>query len=210
MVLRLDEDDLLPLPEKGQMPTYVKAIIGLGVIAFFGITITLFAMGIIMLKENFGQEHAAKVASEIVELPDPLPEGWQYGVGIDVGYQKIVNVQYKSGDSLPTIVQFSELANHGQLSAKKMAASLIMPSVAGLKFEPEGRGEEVIGGRKAYYVREHCVIMGRESATEVAIVDLPGGRIMEIQSSEQGKDKFDPQLVKPLLDSIKSLGGSSR
>jgi hypothetical protein len=194
----------LPPSEKGRIPTYLKIIIAIGAIALFGI-FTLFVIGIVMFKDSVSPEHAAKIASEIVILPDPLPPGWHYGVGLDVGYQKIVNVQYRSGGKSHPLVQFSEISNPGHLSAKATADRLFTGDVAGVKFEPEARGEEMIGGWKAYYVRAHFALMNRQSATEVALIDLPGGRIMQIQSTEDGEETFDPKLVKPLLDCVKGF-----
>jgi hypothetical protein len=198
----------VPQSEKTPVPTHLKVIIAIGVIGFLG-TFALLIAAIFIVKENFGPEHAAKVAKEIVDLPDPLPAGWQYGVGIDVGYQKIVNVQYKPLSGTRTLIQFSQLPYRGTRSGKEIASKFVIPKMAGMAFEPDGKGEEAIGGKKAYYVREHCSVLGRESAMEVAFVDLPDGTIMQVQSSEYGKTKFDPELVKPLLDSVKGFASGT-
>ena len=196
----------MPRSAKGQVPTYLKVLIAFGVIVFLG-TIVMAVIGFRILQENISPGHAAKIAREIVDLPDPLPEGWEYGAGLDVGYSKVVNVVKRSGTNHP-MIQFMELTISGRRSAKDMASKFSLPSTAGMKFESGAQGEEKIGGQTAYYVRGHFSILGRESASEVALIDLPDGKILQVQSTEQGETTFDPEQVKPLLDSVKGFHGS--
>ncbi len=196
-------------PEKGHVPVYLKLVIALSILGFIGLIVVVI-MGVSLVKNNFGPDNAVKVAHELVDLADPLPAGWHYGVGLDIGYQKVVNLEYKRHNKPMAMVQFVEVPKDSHVSAKDMVDKIALPSISGMKFEPLGRGEETIGGKKAYYVRTHTTVMGKDSAGEIALIDLPGGRILEIQSTEQETDKFDPALVKPLLDSVKGFGANSQ
>ncbi len=190
-----------------QMPTYLKVLI-IVMVGAFVIIAAACVVGFMMMKDTLSPGNAAKVANEMVSLPDPLPDGWAYGVGMDVGYQKTANIQ-NNRRGKHAMIQFNLMKNKVNLSAESMAAKFQMPSVGGMTFEHESKGEEIIGGQKAYYVRQHGTVMGKNSAMEIAFVDFPGGGMLQIQSTEQGRDKFDPELVAPLLKSIKSIGKRS-
>src|SRR5262245_14058803 len=133
--------------EKKGLPTYIKVIIGMVVLTML-CTIALGVIGINYIGKSFTPQNAARVANEMVDLPDPLPSGWHYGAGIDVGPSKVANVQYRRGRTRP-LVQFTKMGN--RLPAKVIAANLKMPSTSGMTFEFESRGEEIIGGKTAYY-----------------------------------------------------------
>ncbi len=175
------------------------------VVAFIGV-IAAATIGVMMVKNSFTPGNAAKVASEMVSLPDPLPAGWVYGVGLDVGYQKSANVQNTQRGKGHALVQFNQMQIKGTQNAEAVANKFAMPDVTGMTFELESKGEEKIGGQTAYYVRQHGTVMGKKSAVEVALLDLPNGGILQIQTSEDGQDKFDPSIPEPLLKSIKSIG----
>ncbi len=165
------------------------------------------AIGLMMMKNSFSPSNAAKVASEMVTLPDPLPKGWVYGVGINIGYQKSANLQNTKHGKGHALIQFNQM--QGTRSAEAVADKFAMPNVAGMTFEVESKGEEKIGGQTAYYIRQHGTVMGKKSAVEIALLDLPDGGILQIQSTEDGLDKFDTTIVEPLLKSIKSIGNPS-
>jgi hypothetical protein len=187
------------------MPTHLKVILIVGAAGLI-LTFAAFVFAIFYLKDNFGPEHAAAVAKSIVDLPDPLPDGWQYGVGMDMGYQRIFNVQYKHGDT-HALVQFS-VFHHSQtvhVSAKAIAERFQLPKMSGMEFVPESNGEETISGKKAYYVREHCSVLSHKSAMEVAFLDLPDGSVLQVQSSEYGRDSYDPGIVQPIIGAIKGF-----
>jgi hypothetical protein len=184
------------------MPTWLKVVIAVAVMGVLAV-VTLMVIGIFMLKENMSPEHAAKIASDIVDLPEPLPEGWQYAMGMDVGYQESFNL--RSNKYPFPVVQFSRMLKRTNRSAKDLVDGFAVPAMAGMKFEPEGRGEETIGGRKAYYVRERCTVLGKQSALEIAMIDLPDGKLVQIQTTEHGCDTFDPKIVKPIFDAIKGF-----
>jgi hypothetical protein len=196
-------------PEKAHIPAYLKLIIALCTLGFIGLIVVV-VMGVSLIKKNFAPDNAVKVAHELVDLPDPLPPGWHYGVGLDIGYQKVVNLQYMHHNRPIAMVQFIEVPKNSHVLAKDMVAKIALPSVGGMKFESQGQGEEIIAGKKAYYVRTHTTMMGKDSAGEIALLDLPGERILEIQSTEQDTDKFDPALIKPLLDSVKGFCTSNQ
>lgn len=166
-------------------------------------------VGVMMVKNSFTPGNAKKVASEMVSLPDPLPKGWVYGVGLDVGYQKSANVQNSQTGKGHALIQFNQMQINGSQTAESVAHKFTMPNVAGMTFECESTGKEKIGGQTAYYVRQHGTVMGKKSAMEIALIDLPNGGILQIQISEDGQDKFDPSIAEPLLKSIKSIGKHS-
>lgn len=191
-----------------QLPTYVKVIIIIMLTALVGVIAACVVLAT-KVSESFTPEHAAQVAKQLVTLPDPLPAGWEYGVGMDIGYQKSANVQTKRRGRGHALIQFSQITINGSQSAEAVANKLVMPSVTGMTFEAESKGEETIGGHTAYYVRQHCTVVGKKTAIELALMDIPGGGILQIQSTEDGRDKFDPHLVEPLLQSIKAIGKSA-
>lgn len=175
------------------------------VVAFVGVIIASVA-GVMLVKDSFSPGNAKKVASEMVTLPEPLPKGWVYGVGMDVGYQKSANVQNITPGKGHVLIQFNQMQLKGNQTAESVANKFVLPNVAGMEFELESKGEREIGGQTAYYIRQHGTVIGKKSAVEVALLDMPNGGILQIQTSEDGQDKFDPSIAEPLLKSIKSIG----
>jgi hypothetical protein len=161
-----------------------------------------------MVKDSFSPHNAEKVASQLVTLPNPLPDGWVWGVGLDVGYQRTANLQNRRTGKGHALIQFSQIKIKGNQRAKVMAEKFVMPSVSGMRFELDSKGEETIAGKTAYFVRQHGSVMGKKSAMEIALVDFPGGGILQIQSSEDGLEEFDPDIVAPILNAITSIGPS--
>lgn len=175
------------------------------VVAFVGIAVAA-VVGVMMVKDSFTPNNAKKVASEMVSLPDPLPRGWMYGVGVDMGYSKSANVQNMKSGKGHVLIQFNQMQVKGNQSAEFVANKFAFPNVAGMEFELESKGEREIGGQTAYYIRQHGIVIGKKSAVEVALLDMPNGGILQIQTSEDGQDKFDPSIADPFLKSIKSIG----
>ena len=195
----------MPASEKKGLSVVVIVVIVMAVLGLVG-TVALGALGYYLFKENFGADRAAKVAADIVELPDPLPEGWQYGVGMATLNQKIVNLVHRGKGRFHPLVQFTLIGTKG-FTAKTMAGKLHMPSMTGMTFQEESRGEETIGGTTAYYIRYRCKVMNRDSAMELALADARSGHIVQIQTTEDGKTSYDPAPIKPLFDSIKGFKG---
>jgi hypothetical protein len=52
--------------------------------------------------------------------------------------------------------------------------------------------------------------MSKKQALEVALIDTGNGGMLQIQTTEDGMDKFDPNLVDPLIKSIKRIRKSAK
>lgn len=199
---------------KLEISKFVQIVIGIFVVAILGIVISCIVASQ-MMKNSAGAsspDSAETIAQQLVELPRPLPPGWRYGVGVDVGgYQKSATLQATPpGHGEVRIQLISQSFGKNTPSAKAVASRFKMPPVAGMTFEVDSRGEETIGGEKAYYVRQHGIFMSKKQALEVALIDTGNGGILQIQTTEDGMDKFDPNLVDPLIKSIKSIRKSEK
>lgn len=188
-----------------QLPKYVKVIIAIVLTSLFGLIVACVVLTL-NLKNSFTPEFAAKVLSQMVGLPDPLPRGWSYGVGMDVGYQKTANIYNRRRGRGHAMIQFNQMQLNNEQTAEEVADRFVMPNVAGMTVEVDSRGEEEIAGQTAFYIRQHGRIMGKLSAYEIVFVDIPSGGILQIQSTEDGYDRFDPEIVAPILTSITRIG----
>jgi len=106
-----------------------------------------------------------------------------------------------------TLINLMQIPNPKHQSATEMAKapSLEHSRVAGSNnITVEGRGEEMIGGTNAPYVRAHT---DNNREMQMDFVVLPTGKAVMIQVIENGK-KYDPDLAKPVLDKIKGFVAS--
>ncbi len=170
---------------------------GIFVIAVLGI-VAVIDIGIYLYNsiKNIGPADGAKVTSEIVQMDQPLPNGWRFELGRpDPRMKKVVLLNDTNG----AVFLIHEGANSEHKTAPQLALTPARkdPDVVWTK---EFDGATTIGGRQAWCIREHS----KANAAESILVDLPNGTFVEFRTISN-TIPFDPSVSKPLLDCIKSF-----
>lgn len=186
--------------QQGAMPGWVKVILAVVIIGVVGVIALVWA-GFSMVKNSISPDGAAKVAKEMVVIKEPLPSGWSYVMGMNMGVTKIASLK---NEDASVLVQFLDIPNPKKLSAESMLSDSELGRSAGSRgrFQKERGGSTWIGGEKVNYVRGTMDHKGQTSAVEIGIVVMPSGKTIMVQEIEPGADKFDPELPKPLLNAI--------
>lgn len=185
--------------QQGAMPGWVKVILAVVVIGAVGVIALVWA-GFSMVSNSITPDGAAKVAKEMVVIKEPLPTGWSYVMGMNMGVTKIASLK---NEDASVLVQFLEVPNPKKLTAEAMLSeSELGKSATKGRFQRERTGSTWIGGEKVNYVRGTMDHKGQSSAVEIGIVVMPSGKTIMIQEIEPNAETFDPELPKPILNSI--------
>lgn len=196
--------------QRGAVPGWLKVllvVIVVGIVGFVGLCI----FGVNMAMDAVKPGNASKVAQELVDISDPLPSGWEYLMGMNMGFAKMCSIKNQDGTA---IVQLIEVPNTKNQTAEQIIDSAGAnfdnpgaPGVSGTKgqFEKESQGTRVVGGMDMPYLRGKMTSKGKVAQMEIGVVVLPGGKAVMIQELEPDSQSFDPAVTKPLLDSIKGF-----
>lgn len=192
--------------QRGAMSTWLKIVLICVVVVIVG-TIALgaflFNMGSQFMKTAGDPNAGSKTLREIVQVQEPLPEGWKYAFNMNMGdAMKMVSLANKPTDTFVSII---EVPNSKHQSADDILAN---PSEAkGLEargFTMESRGEESFAGQSMKYIRGSVSRSGRSSQMEMGVITRPNGKLVMVQTIQPGKD-FDPEVTKPLFKQITGL-----
>ena len=190
--------------QKGQVPGWLKVVLVLLAIGLVGF-IAICVIGFNAAKTAMNPEHASKVAHEIMNVQEPLPQGWKYFMSMPLPGLKNVSFSDASDD----IVQIFEFRNPDKKTAEQFMSDRKVAQLQAFTGGATDKGAEMVGGQSMSYARGKAKgTDGGMVALEIGCIAIPGaGKIILIQSSEPKKDAFDPATVKPLLDSIKGFNG---
>lgn len=192
--------------QRGAVPGWLKVllvVIVVGIVGFVGLCI----FGVNMAMDAVKPGNASKVAQELVDISDPLPSGWEYLMGMNMGFAKMCSIKNAEGTA---IVQLIEVPNSKNQTAEQIidsaGANFDTPgsSTKG-KFEKESQGTRVVGGKDMPYLRGKMTSKGKVAQMEMGVVILPGGKALMIQELEPEHESFDPEVTKPILDAIKGF-----
>jgi hypothetical protein len=192
--------------QKGQIPTWLKVVIGIAVLAIIGV-IGLFVVAVSIGGKLLGSatdvKATEKVAHQIVMFDGDLPPGWKYTMNMDMLGMKMVSLMNMENKTMVNLMQLpnpkhqsaSDMVNNPSLEHSKYSGSS--------RFTVESRGEETIGGEKVPYVRAK---MQDGKEMEMGFVVLPNGKAVMIQVIEP-TSTYDPALAQPVIDKIKGYVG---
>lgn len=199
--------------QRGAVPGWLKillVVIVVGIVGFVGLCI----FGVNMAMDAVKPGNASKVAQELVDIADPLPSGWEYLMGMNMGFAKMCSIKRTDNAA---IVQLIEVPNDKNQTAEQIidaaAANFDNPKTPGMalgngskgKFEKEAQGTRVVGGKDMPYLRGKMTSQGKVTPMEMGVVVLPGGKALMIQELEPESESFDPEAAKPILDAIKGF-----
>ncbi|HEY9788998.1 MAG TPA: hypothetical protein V6D22_01280 [Candidatus Obscuribacterales bacterium] len=180
------------------------------VLCFMGMVFVLGSSKGLIKTSGFGAENTAKVAAEMVQMRDPLPADWQWGMSTDVLGVKIAEVDYKPNNQLKASVEFISMPNRQKLSADQMPSQPEYLNrgltTEGATFQQDATGSATIAAKKIFFARGTRALPTKgKSAVEVGFVPLSGDKVLTIQSTEYGTPTFDQTMVQPLWDAVAAI-----
>jgi hypothetical protein len=200
--------DKSELPQKsGAFNTMAVVLV---VLCFMGMVFVLGSSKGLIKNSGFGAENTAKIASDMVQLRDPLPVDWQWGMSTDVLGVKIAEVDYKPNGQLKASVEFISMPNRQKLTAEQMPGQPEYLNrgltTEGATFQQEATGNAMIGAKKIFFARGTRALPTKGvSAVQVGFVPVSGDKVLTIQSTEYGTPTFDQTMIQPLWDSVVTI-----
>jgi hypothetical protein len=180
----------------GGVPVWVLVVGGLVILGGCVFVALIFATG--SLLQGFGKQvvdpaAAAKVAQEIMEMKEPLPKGWDYTAGVNMGPMKMALIRNQKSQAVVNFTRYPKSSHPDEIAEG---------AAKGAHMTIEERGEDKIGGRKVTFVRGSSSTKGQHLAMELDTVAADNGDLIMIHSMEPERDKFDRSLVQPVFDSV--------
>ena len=188
-------------PETG-MPKWLKIVLIVGgvfvVISIGTIAAIFFAAGSVM-KDAQDPVKIKQVVASFMSVKDPLPDGFEYKLGLNIFGQKVVGVECPSKD-LHLII--GEIKGSNDLSDPEKAINQLTSSAGGasggahskVKFDSEKKGSETVGGRKMSYAvgkttdektdTPHQVFIGIFEPTDAGTVAIFGSTDKKVYDME--------------------------
>lgn len=189
---------------KSRLPLWSKALIVMVLMVFAGSATGTVALALALksrLDPAYNRAHIARLANEILGLPDPLPEGYSYYFGIDLWVFKHVTIDYKDGREQISIFLFNQASNPDEMVRTIFQSYGINTIRLGADFTRElGRGSwDLPGGRMPYIFGKIKEKSGKEHTGLVACSsNVKARRTILLYAVQPGETKsFD---MRPCID----------
>ncbi|HEY9793389.1 MAG TPA: hypothetical protein V6D22_23510 [Candidatus Obscuribacterales bacterium] len=173
---------------------------GRKVIRVIRITILACLVIFFIVKQLTTTPNSAKIAQQFLSIDDPLPAGWEYAGGMDVGLVKNCTIKNAGTSDRVVVALYAEPPSKKRVKAKDMATN----SLTG-KSTIESSGQDVIAGQTMYYNRGMRHMGKMDIPFQMGYLNTPSGRLVTIEVFEPSVKTYDPQVVKPILDHIKGF-----
>ncbi len=194
-----------------RLPVWSKIIVFLTISGILGsiATIVYGSLEIKRIAELAGNpKYVASLGNKIVDLPDPLPKGFEYQVGMDMSFLRLVSLINRDAMQQYTFYDFPGSTNQ---KAKKFtedayAYGMNTPSVVG-KFTSlikEGSWQ-LLGKEMPYMLGKVKTPEGQERQGLVASCVNEKGRAFLFYAVQVDNQKFDMAPSMELIKSIKSF-----
>jgi len=144
-------------PKPG-LPAWAKVLIGLAI--FFLVSILVLVGGCTYFitefqKNNTNPVFVKKVANTIATIDDPLPDGFQWAIGLDLFSMKMAAAVHPS-DSLQLILMSLPSSKNASSLEENINSSELNPALANAtgrqsKFEAKVKGSETVANKKFLY-----------------------------------------------------------
>ncbi len=142
--------------KKGGLPTWAKILIGLVVVGTIGVV--AFLVGIVLFFGNMSKQatdpaYISRVVKSVAVVQDPLPQGFQYQMAIEIMGANMFIVNHKP-DNLQLIMGMMPPSDKKEDSAESMTQELSRKGIpnVGTSFEVTGKGVETVAGEQMPYV----------------------------------------------------------
>ncbi len=153
-------------------------------------------------------KYVAALAKKIVELPEPLPEGFEYQVGMDMNFLRLVSLINRKAMQQYTIYDFPGTTNQKarKFTEDAYAYGMNTPSVVGKFTELIKDGSwQLLGREMPYMLGKIKTPEGHERQGLVACSINAKGHAFLFYAVQVNDQKFDMAPSMELIKSIKSF-----
>ncbi len=184
--------------QSGQVPTWLKVVLALVVVGFAALVGVIFLAGSLVAdfgKQSLDPHQAEKIGDEIIQLRRPLPSGWQYSMGVNMGVMKMAMLMNSADHTVMNLTRYPKSKN---------TSAITEGAANGAHMAIEERGEEKLAGHDMSFVRGKSKGGGNGTvlAMELCSITADNGDLILIHSVEPGKSKFDRAIVTPILERV--------
>jgi hypothetical protein len=184
------------------MPTWAKVLIALVVLGLVGVIALVFVAG--SLVANVGKQavdpaNAAKAAHEIVQIQEPLPSGWQWKMGMNMGFMKMAALM---NDSSHVMINFMEIPNPKNQTPQQIMENPNTSSQT-RNFVETSHGHDMVAGKDMYWKRGRAETNKGNAVMQMGIVSGANGKSIMIQVIEpEAHGDYDPSQAEPIMKRI--------
>lgn len=200
-------------PKTG-MPKWLKIVLIVGAVLVVGTIGLIVALGFFVggvVKDAQDPVKIKQVASSFMTVKDPLPEGFEYKMGLDIMGNKIIALDNDAQDLklvIGDLKQADDLDDPEKVINKLSQHSATASSGAhtSVKFSSEKKGTETVGGRKMSYAIGKTTDEKRNKTSQVFIglfEPTPQGTVAIFGSTQ--KDAYDLEGTETFLKSVEKI-----